>query len=65
MQNQNQVVPPGFVLEKVADRASTTVPTVRHYLRGGTSKPRIAARIDDALRQLGLAHLVPSVQAPR
>jgi hypothetical protein len=56
MQNSTNTnpIPPGHVLEKIADRAATTVPTVRNYLRGGTSKPRIAARIDAALAELGI-----------
>ena len=57
MQKESKLpsLPPAHELERVAQLANTTVPTVRKHLRGGTGKPRIAARIQAALIALGFA----------
>ncbi len=63
MDKPNKPIPPGHELEKIANRAATTVPTVRNYLRGAPGKPRIAARVRAALLDMGLVDLVPPHKA--
>lgn len=53
MESNAKALPPGHELERIAQLASTTVPTVRNYLKGAPGKPRISARIQNALRELG------------
>lgn len=49
---------------RIAGTAEVDPRTVARYLAGGTVRPLLQARIERALRQLGLAPDRPETQAP-
>jgi hypothetical protein len=62
MNKPQKQIPSEHELQPLADRAATTTRTLRSWLKGGTTKARIGARMKQALLDAGRADLLPDAE---